>query len=314
MKMNFLFTSFIIILFYSSISLAQTNIKKSDLQQSFNLAVKHSNANQIWKMETKVIYYSLNGERIGEDVYRLYLKCNPSNTDSLRGDKYTCIKFTIQYDKSPEVELPSLANWSYLFDDSPNGQGLEMFGIKHSKFENLVDANGKPLPPDKNYLVYNSFIDFHAMCNVFSKRTYNGSGIQDLRTIGQKIVHASAYGKVPVDLGSNIEKGSYFKNGKITLELKGLSLVNNQVCALLRYDSGESSFKMLMKPMPNMEVSTVGSSHYRGDIYKDLNTGWVQRATLNELVVSETDLSFQQQKITSVIEREIEIDNVTGEN
>lgn len=314
MEKNFLYKAFIIIFIYSSISLPQTKIKKADLLQNFNLAVKHSNAEQTWKMETRVIYYSLNGERTGEDVYRLYLKCNPSNADSQKGDKYTCIKYTLQYNNGSEVEIPSLKNWSYIFDTSPNGQGIEMFGINHSKFDNLIDANGKSLPPDKNYLIYNSFIDFHAMCNVFSERVYDGNGIQDLHKIGQKIIHASANSEVPIELGGNIEKGSYFRNGKITLELEGLSLVKNQVCALLKYDSGESSFKMIMKPMPNMEVSTSGSSHYRGDIYKDMNTGWVQRATLNELVVSQTDLSFQQQKITSVIEREIELDNITGDN
>ena len=57
-----------------------------------------------------------------------------------------------------------------------------MFGIDHAKFENLVDANGQPLPVDKAYYVYNAFIDFHAFCNVFAEPMAGGKGIQDLKS------------------------------------------------------------------------------------------------------------------------------------
>ena len=77
---------------------------------------------------------------------------------------------------------------------------------------------------------------------------------------------------------------------------------------MLEYDSGESSFNMLMTPMPYMEVTTKGSSHYWGDIYKDLATGWIQRANLRELVISETIVPGMN-KINSVIDRSINIKN-----
>jgi hypothetical protein len=35
---------------------------------------------------------------------------------------------------------------------------------------------------------------------------------------------------------------------------------------------------MKMEPMPDLEVETAGSSHYRGDIHKDLESRWVQKA------------------------------------
>jgi len=53
----------------------------------------------------------------------------------------------------------------------------------------------------------------------------------------------------------------------VTLLFKGLSLVNEMKCASLSYDSGESSFQMTMKPTLEMEIHTVGGSHYNGDIY-----------------------------------------------
>jgi hypothetical protein len=60
-----------------------------------------------------------------------------------------------------------------------------------------------------------------------------------------------------------------------------------------------------------MEIRTIGSSHYFGDIYKDLATQWVQKVTMAELVVSETTLPMPLNKINSVIERNIVIWNVS---
>ena len=162
----------------------------------------------------------------------------------------------------------------------------------------------------QHYIAYNASFDFHAFCNTFAERTEDGGGIQDLKHIGQKIVHEAAFSEPPVNLGSNIAEGSSFKNGEITLELKGLSMVAGATCAIVGFDSGESSFKMTIKPMPNMEVRSIGSSHYKGDIYIDLVTNWVQKATMDELVVTETTLPMPPGKINAVIERNTIIRNV----
>lgn len=256
--------------------------------------------------------YALNGERTGKDIFRLYLKCVPEQISKKGGDEYTCLKFTVQLGNSPETEIPVLKNWSYIFNILTSGLDSkgQVFGIDHSRFNNLSDINGKLIPPDKAYHVYNAFIDFHSICNVFSEKVEGGKGIQDLNQIGQKIIHAAAYSEAPVNLGETIEKGSTFKNGEITLEFKGLSIVDGAQCALLGYDSGESSFKMKIKPMPGMEVNTTGSSHYKGDIYKSLNSNWVSKANLTEMVVSEAALPVAPYKINAVIERSIHINNV----
>jgi hypothetical protein len=65
-----------------------------------------------------------------------------------------------------------------------------------------------------------------------------------------------------------------------------------------------------MEPMPDLEVETAGSSHYRGDIHKDLETGWMQKVTLSEWVISETILPMPPGKLNSVSERSILILNV----
>jgi hypothetical protein len=146
--------------------------------------------------------------------------------------------------------------------------------------------------------------------SVFADRTTSGKGAQDLQSIGDKVIHSASFSQPPVNLGSQIAEGSYFKNGEITLEFKGLGLVNGQRCALLGYDSGESSFYMVMKPMINMEIGTKGSSHYWGDIYKNLASGWIEKATLHEMVVSQTTIPGMTQKTNSVVERSIVIKNV----
>lgn len=162
-------------------------------------------------------------------------------------------------------------------------------------------------------MAYNAFIDFHSFSDMFARKTSSGKGIQDIRRIGDKIVHASAFTEPPVNLGKDIAAGSFFKNGEITLFFKGLGVEQGAACAVVEYDSGASSFSMLMKPMPNIDVSTTGASHYRGDIYIDSKTNWPLKITMNELVVSETAIPSAQKKIPSVTERELTIKNLTSE-
>ncbi len=285
-------------------------LDKSLLTQTFDLAGKRSQAPQYFLMESKVVNYALDGKRVGHTIYRLRLKCVPAKMANKEGDEYTCLRFTLQQGNGAEAKIPALDNWTHIFNAPEIDEKGQLFGIDHDKFENLTDSEGKLLPPDQTYAVYNAFIDFHSFCNVFAERPAQGSGIHDLKRIGQKIVHASAFSEPPVNLGSKILPGSSFKNGQITLEFKGLSIVNGKKCALVEYDSGESSFKMIMKSTPEMEIQAVGSSHYFGDIYKNLSTNWVQKVTMIEFVVAEVALPMPPNKINSVVERHITILNV----
>ncbi|MBN2008319.1 hypothetical protein JW960_03115 [candidate division KSB1 bacterium] len=277
------------------------------LSESFDLTGARSSETQYYQMESKLISIGLDGSQQGTDIFRLKLKWQSAVAD--KPETCTCLEFTIQLAGTDEVAIPSLTDWSYPIEPGYD-EHSQVFGIDHSKFDGLTDANGTPIPPDKTYHIYNAFIDFQSFCYTFAEPTTAGKGVQDLTRIGQKIVHAAAFTEPPVNLGSNVAEGSTYKNGEITLELKGLSLVNNKACALIAFDSGQSSYKMKMQPMPNMEINTAGSSHYFGDIYKALDTNWVQRVTLGEIVVSETTLPMPPNKINSVIERKIVIQNV----
>ena len=283
---------------------------KNNLSAKYDLVPRHSKDTQYYEMQSTLQKHALDGTILGTDIYSLYLRCVPSH-DPSKKDQYTCLKFTVRINNAAPVSIPSLVNWTYLFSiDAINRDAKEqLFGIDHSKFEQLVDENGKNLPIENTYHVYNAFIDFHSM-SVFAEKTLGDSGIQELQYIGDRIVHEASYSTPPVNLGSGIAEGSYFKNGEITLLFKGLGLVNKRNCAIIEYDSGKSSFYMLVKPMPNMEMPTRGSSHYWGDIFKDLSSGWIQRAILHEIVISETKIPANNSKINSVIERKIIIQNV----
>jgi hypothetical protein len=283
---------------------------KNILTNEYNLVPVHSKDTQYYQMESRLQKQSPDGSPAGLDIYRLQLRCVPS-ADPKKGDEYTCIGFTVQVNNAPLFSIPSLAGWKYYFLQSATTEeqhGL-VFGIDHAKFDGLKDENGKSLAIENGYHVYNSFVDFHSM-SVFSEKTNGGKGIQDLKHIGDKVIHQSSFSKPPVNVGAGVGEGSYFQNGEITLSFKGLGLVNEKACAILEYDSGESSFFMRVKPTLQMEIPTKGSSHYWGDIYKDISGGWIELATLHELVVSQTSVPGMNNKINSVIERSISIRNV----
>lgn len=262
-------------------------------------------------MESKLITYALDGRQVGTDIFRINLKCVPEKGAGKEGDTYTCVRFTVQQGDALERAIPALENWTYKFAQAGSNEKGEVLGIDHGQFENLEDSIGNTLQPGISYHVYNAFIDFHTFCNVFAERTPEGNGIQDLTKIGQRIVHSAAFSEPPVNLGTHVSEGSFFKNGEIVLEFKGISMENNMPCALIGFDSGKSSFKMIMNPVPDMKIQTIGSSHYTGEIYKSLETNWIQKATMIEFVVSETTFPKSTNKINSAAERNIIIRNVS---
>ena len=284
---------------------------KVNLSKTFNLAGERSAEIQYFKMESKATSYGLDGTRNGYTTFRLILKVIPSKLSGGLGDEYTCLRFTIQDNDSPEIEIPALKNWIHNFVEIGIDDKGQVFGIDHNKFENLNDGNGNALQTGQKYSIYNAFIDFHSFCDLFALPSPNGNGIQHLSNIGDTIVHAAAFTEAPVNLGNEIKEGSVFKNGEITLNFKGISTIDENLCALVEYDSGESSFKMLMQPAPTFEIKTIGSSHYFGDIYKNLKSNWIQKVTLKEFVVSETIIPAPASNIiNAVIEREILINNI----
>jgi len=306
------FAAVLLLVFLSSFQVAAQYLPdKKVFQNQYDLTRPHSLDIQYYTLDSRLTKIANDGTKKGTDIYRLYLRCVPAAPASKLGDDYTCLKFTYQSGNSPEKTIPSLTNWEYhvkLKRDAKDS-AEPLFGIDQSKFENLVDDSGKEVPIENQFHIYNAFVDFYSMF-VFADKPDSGRGVQDLKQVGDKVIHAASFSQPEENLGSRIAKGSYFKNGEITLEFKGLGNVNNKPCALIGYDSGASSFYMIMKPVANIEIKTRGSSHYFGDIYKDLAGGWIQKATLHEFVVSQSQVPGLADKVNGIVERTIMINNV----
>ena len=278
---------------------------ESILGNTYDLSAKRSMESRFYCMETKVVYLGADGARTVPITMRLLLNCVPAGQSPQDGYRYTCAKISIQRENEPEVLIPALDGWSYTFkraeDGGFNHRGL-IYGIDHGKFQGLKDGKGNALPPEAAYCMYNMFIDFHAFCNQFAERTMTKKGIQDLVKIGQKIVHESAFSEPTLQLSGNIEDGSFFRNGEVTLKFTGLSIVDGIACAIVRFDSGDSSFRFSVKPAPDMEIDTVGAAHYWGDLYIELESRWVRKVKMGEITVSKVTLGTQKD-INSVMER-----------
>ncbi|MEN8192537.1 MAG: hypothetical protein ABFS12_06945 [Bacteroidota bacterium] len=312
MKLNrILICSFLIILSSSAITAQGKSNDLEILNRSFQLGGERSSEKQFFISETEVKTFNPDGSLATKDSYNLYLKYIPG--DKTENEFYQCTRFEIQTNDSIYRTIPSLEGWIYrpYLEGSAKDTNNYVFGIDHKKFENLIDNSNNPFSPEKSYLIYNSFIDFHAFCNIIAEEKSGLKGIQDIHKIGDKVIHYASHSKPPVNLGSAIKEGSYFENGEITLELKGLSKVNEKETAIVHYDSGESSFKMIVEQMPNVIITSVGRSHYFGDIFIDLDTKWVQKIDIAEIVIAQSKLPFPPNEISAIAERHSQIINVS---
>ena len=278
------------------------------LNAEFNLGAKKTTENRYFHFRTVLTDFAKDGTRSPGNSFTVWLEMRPSDDG---GVEYVSRKFTLGRKGGEEVEIPSLKNWEYSMHDGIDESGL-VFGIDHARFMMMMDAKGRFVDMQDGYMVYNHFIDFHALSDVLSGSEDNKSDIRTLRRIGQKIVHSAANSSAPIGLGEAMKKGSEFRNGEITLEFKGVSLVDGVPCALLGYDSGDSSYTMFMETMPGMDMVARGASHYQGDVYVELDSNWLRKATLYELVVTEVT-SNGEATHNGIIERESLLKTMTKE-
>lgn len=275
------------------------------LDQPFDLARGRTPKVQYFHMETQYVHIGFDGKRTGIEIYNLKLKCIPKALSGKNGDEYICGGLELQNNDDPPVSIPSLMGWTYVLNmPSPGKNESEpLLGIPHERFEDIRDSQGNKLD---SFRVYGNFVDFHAPLNDFFPRSISwGKGIQDIKRIGEKILHASAFQTAPIDLGKGIKPGSNFRNGEVILEFKGLGIVDGSVCAIIGYDSGEGTLKMLMSISPDVEIETVGGSQFKGDIYIDLATHWVKKATMDEFVITETRMPTPTPNISAYTVRHI---------
>ncbi|MEN6560022.1 MAG: hypothetical protein ABFD52_04525 [Acidobacteriota bacterium] len=272
-----------------------TGLPKSlaGLAGPFDLAGPVAPEVRYYVQRTEFVHFGFDGRRTGIETYTVKMKVVPAALSGKGGDEYTVRQFIVRAGEGEPETIPSLAGWSYVFKSNASGRDEkgQVLGIPHDKFEALVTNTGRKIPGIGNYPIYNSFIDFHAFNDEFARPVEVGKGIQDLTAIGQTVRHASAFTEPPVNLGSAIREGSAFRNGDVRLTFKGIGLVDGAACAVVGYDSGESTLKMIMPQPDGRDMVTEGGSQYVGDIYIDLAGRWVRKVTMDEHVVTETRLA-----------------------
>lgn len=280
---------------------------RRDLEGPFDLSIDRKPEVQFFHMQTQFIHLGFDGKRTGIETYLLRIRYVPPAISGMKQDEYECLEFGLQLNKGALSTLPALRLFAYQFDQMSgiNGKG-PMFGIPQEPFVGMKDSLGNDLPPDICYATYNNFVDFHALGDVFSRPMKYVKGIEQLKSIGDRIVHPGAFSEAPVSLSGVVRQDSVFRNGELTLELKGVSLVDDCPCALVNYDSGESTLRMAFIQCGNSEdVIMEGGSEYTGDIYIDLSSGWVRKVTLNESVVTRTYTASRPDKIPGYTIRHI---------
>ena len=259
---------------------------ESSLSQEYDLIGERSAETQYYHMERVIVFRADDGTRLGTEIYNLRLMVEPDDKSAAENARYTCVEVTMQKDDEPEVTIPSLEGWTH---DHVRGSEIDeqgfLFGVPDAKFQGLTDSNGEILEPIVAYQIKDVFVGFHSF-TALAERNTEDKGFQDLKRIGDKIIHESA------GVETVILEGSTFKNGEITIEFKGLSVVDGSPSAILHVDSGDGSFIMAFSH-EGMEIKTVGGTHYWADIYLDLESKWVKKSEVTVVDMTKTTTGDQ---------------------
>jgi len=276
------------------------------LRGTLDLSIGRQPETQYYHMQTQFIHMAFDGGRTGVETYLLRHRCLPAAISGKKLDEYTCQEFGLKLNDGPIATLPALRSFTYQFDPMSGilGKG-PMFGIPQEPFRGMRDSLGDQLPPEVCYAAYNNFVDFHALSDVFPKPMKFVKGIEELKSVGDRIVHPGSFTEAPVSLTGVVRPGSVFRNGELSLELKGVSLVDDRPCALVNYDSGESTLRMAFIRGDSEDLVMEGGSEYSGDLYIDLTSGWVRKVTLNEFVVTQTSTASRPVKVPNYTIRHI---------
>lgn len=269
------------------------NDLSAELWRPIDLSGARTPLSEEFRVSTEDVHYAVSGTRLRSDRFTLDLRTEPVVGRAADVAHCTCMQLQVERGNSPSVSVPALHGLEYRFDPTvPGGDGQEaLWGIPADKFVALSDTNGNPLPFEVRHAAYIGFVDFHSINNVFTRPMGVGPGIQNLKEMGQRVVHPASYIEAPVRFGSEILPGSVFRSGEVSLELKGVGVVDGAPCALIGYDGGEGHLTMRLQGSKGEPATTTGCSLYKGDICVDLRTRQVRRATLDEYQVAKTSPS-----------------------
>jgi len=274
------------------------------LTGTFDLAVDKGRGEHTFDIDTRYGHYSPSGVRLASEDLTLRIRCGATADVPV-----TCLEARLSVNDAPAVAIAELSDWSYRFDPTMTGADARgpLWGIPQDRFSVLTDGQGNPLPFSLRYAAYTALIDFHSINDVFGRPSPFGPGLQDLTAIGQRVVHPASFVEAQMHFGTEVRPGSTFRNGEVTLALVGVSTVEQAVCAVVEYDAGESTLKMIIDPVGGQTSVIEGGSQYQGLMYVDLTSGWSRRATLEEYMIANVTTGESAEPSIDYTTRHIEL-------
>lgn len=103
-----------------------------------------------------------------------------------------------------------------------------------------------------------------------------------------------------------------FAQAPIFTTFQGITLHQNEPCAILAFRSDDSQIHMVANMM-DMKIPSEATSSYWGDIFVSLESGKLLRGTLYEDVVSLASLGPKANPVRNVIRREITLEKINAE-
>ncbi|HOP04940.1 MAG TPA: hypothetical protein PLE67_10735 [Tenuifilaceae bacterium] len=107
------------------------------------------------------------------------------------------------------------------------------------------------------------------------------------------------------ELNSEVEmaKDGTFENKEVKLTWIGITKVNNELCAIIKYSQMNGKLSL------NLEnIRMKGRSHYWGEVYVSLSDKQIEYATLSEDVISDVTIKGGPENILGYTVRKIELE------
>lgn len=105
----------------------------------------------------------------------------------------------------------------------------------------------------------------------------------------------------------NLSNEGVFENKEIQLTWIGITKINNEVCAIIRYSQMNGKLNL---ELGNMSMK--GRSHYWGEVYVSLEDKQIEYATLKEDVLTDVYLKEQNNRFQGYTVRNITLEKVVN--
>lgn len=286
--------------FSSSCTVREENEMRSLLQRSFDLSTSSKLGDKDF-YQIKTVYLEM--DNAGE----------VAQTDVLQG-YYSREAGRIEQGKRTDRFL-----WKYVKNRSRKGKGeVNEFTIllftKDFQYS-FGEWTAERFPIDLS-LVPKTMEGWKFVVKLIDAHTFNV--IADFDSYKEKLVHVGDSTRLPgegVPISINFPPlftDTYFKNAPVYVTFRGITLYENEPCAILAFRSDDSRVHMVIN-MNNMKIPIDGVSYYFGEILLSLEARKIVWGEIIERVDSVTNLPQLGPPMKHVTRREITLERMDRE-